>query len=385
MQPQAVESPGQALDLFRKGAEFDLALIDQHLPGIDGVTVAAELQKQPAAAMLPVVLLTPLGKKSGGDDSRVVFSHTVNKPVKPAQLCAALERALLSPRTPARVPEAPKTASSLAARLPLRLLLVDDNAINQKVAVRILQQLGYQPAVAGNGRETLEALDREPYDFIFMDVMMPEMDGLEATRLIRKRQMTGDHFNYQSRIVIVAMTAHAMQGDREKCIAAGMDDYLAKPVRPKDVRDMVEKWGGKVMPEARMSATAASENPAAEPPVDMERMNDLTDGNQDSLRELVEMYLKQTHKQFDQMRAAIRNQDAAEIRRVAHSCAGASATLGMTRLVPRLRELEKLGASGALTGAGEICEHAVREYGCIQEFLKTQPDLAAVVAGFNPA
>jgi HPt (histidine-containing phosphotransfer) domain-containing protein len=174
-----------------------------------------------------------------------------------------------------------------------------------------------------------------------------------------------------------------MQGDREKCIAAGMDDYLAKPVRPKDVRDMIERWGGKIMQEAKTLSAAPAATASAEPPVDMDRMNDLTDGNADSLRELVEMFLKQTHKQFAQIEAAIREGNADSVRRVAHSGAGASATLGMTHLVPKLRELEKLGASGALTGADKICEDAVREYGRVQEFLKTQPDLAPVVNNFN--
>ena len=165
-----------------------------------------------------------------------------------------------------------------------------------------------------------------------------------------------------------------------------MDDYLAKPVRPKDVRDMIERWGGKIMAEVKSPAlaSAAPVEAGMEPPVDMERMTDLTDGNQDNLRELVEMYLKQTHKQFAQIEAAIREGNADSVRRVAHSCAGASATLGMTHLVPKLRELEKLGASGALTGAGEICDSAAREYARIQEFLKTQPELAAVVINFKP-
>jgi len=386
MLPQAVENSAQAMDLLRKGTEFDLALIDLHLKGMDGLAVAAEIQKMPATAMLPMVLLTPMGKKkSSSEEVRIVFAHSVHKPVKPAQLCAALERALLSPRIPVRPPEPAKTAQPLAESLPLRILLVDDNAINQKVAVRILQQMGYAPEVAGNGREALGMLDRHPFDFIFMDVMMPELDGLEATRILRKRQMSGDHFNYQSRIIVCAMTAHAMAGDREKCIAAGMDDYLAKPVRPKDVRDMLERWGGKILPEAKKTETKAAENSSAEPPVDMDRMMDLTDGNNDSLRELVEMYLKQTHKNFEQMQAAIRENNADIVRRVAHSCAGASATLGMTHLVPKLRELEKLGGSGALTGAAEICESAGREYARIQEFLKLNPELAPVFRNFKPA
>jgi len=387
MLPQAVENSAQALELLRNGNPFDLALIDLHLQGIDGLAVAAEIQKIPSAAMLPMVLLTPLGKKkSSAEEVRIVFAHAVHKPVKPSHLCSALERALLSPRIPARPQEPAKTGALLAETLPLRILLVDDNAINQKVAVRILQQLGYAPEVAGNGREALDMLELKPFDFIFMDVMMPEMDGLEATRALRKRQASGDHAVYPPRIVVCAMTAHAMTGDREKCIASGMDDYLAKPVRPKDVRDMVERWGGKIVTNNSQSPAAkAAEQTSTEPPVDMDRMLDLTDGNNDSLRELVEMYLKQTHKQFEQMQTAIRENNADSLRRVAHSGAGASATLGMTHLVPKLRELEKMGVSGNLTGATEICDKAAQEYARIQEFLKLNPELAPVFKNFKPA
>ncbi len=387
MQPKAVESSAQAMELLRAGANFDLALVDMHLPGTDGLAVAAEIQKFSNASLLPIVLLTPLGKKnSQAGDAQVMFAHTVTKPVKPAQLATVLERALLSPRIPTRIQEQPKVEQAMATRLPLRILLVDDNAINQKVAVRILQQIGYQPVVAGNGVEALNLIDRQPFDFIFMDVMMPEMDGLEATRLVRTRQMAGDHPNYQSHIIIVAMTAHAMQGDREKCLAAGMDDYLPKPVRPKEVRDMIERWAGKILTEIKSpTAAAAPKNIADEPAVDMDRMTDLTDGNNDNLRELVEMYLKQAHKQLGQMAAAIEAGKADELRRVAHSCAGASATLGMTRLVPQLRTLEKMGADGTLKEAGPICAEAGREFGCIQEFLKTQPELAATVNNINLA
>jgi CheY-like chemotaxis protein len=386
MQPQAVENSAQAMDLFRKGMTFDLALVDAALPGLDGALVAVEMQKIPAAAMMPIVLLTDLGGKNGDpSDARVMFSHTVHKPVKPAQLCAALERALLSPRNPTGQVAPPKAEELLAARLPLRVLIVDDNAINQKVAMRILQQFGYQPSVAGNGREALETIEHTPFDLVFMDVMMPELDGLEATRLIRKRQMSGEHKHFQSRIIVVAMTAHAMQGDREKCLAAGMDDYLSKPVRPKDVRDMIDKWGGKIALESSHSLAPAAPELPADAPVDLARMNDLTDGNLDSLRELVEMYFTQTDKQLVQMREAIRDGKADAVRRVAHSCAGASATLGMTHLVPHLRELEKLGASGTLTGAEPICENVAGEYERIREFLKARPELAQVFANLNPA
>jgi signal transduction histidine kinase/two-component SAPR family response regulator/HPt (histidine-containing phosphotransfer) domain-containing protein len=386
MLPQAVENSAQAMELLRKGNAFDLALIDLHLQGMDGLAVASEIQKLPSAAMMPMVLLTPLGKrKSSSEEVRIVFAHSVHKPVKPAQLASALERALLSPRISPRAVEPVKSAQLLSETLPLRILLVDDNQINQKVAVRILQQLGYTPEVAGNGREALDLLDKKPFDFIFMDVMMPEMDGHEATRVLRKRQMAGGHPHYPPRIVVCAMTAHAMAGDREKCIAAGMDDYLAKPVRPKDVRDMLERWAGKILPDAKKSDAAPAENSAAEPPVDMDRMLDLTDGNHDSLRELVEMYLKQTTKQFAQISEAISGGNADALRRIAHSCAGASATLGMTQLVPLLRAMEKIGGANSVAGAAEVMQKCVEEYARIQEFLKLNPELTPVFKSLNPA
>jgi CheY-like chemotaxis protein len=312
----------------------------------------------------------------------------------------------------------------------LSILLCDDNAINQKVASRILQSIDYQPDLAGNGREALDALDKKRYDLIFMDVMMPEMDGLEATRAIRERQKDGvAHPNYQSRIIIVAMTAQAMQGDREKCLAAGMDDYLSKPILPKEVRAIVERWAPQATPAAPAASvpnvevpvpvpapkadapvpvptaaaeapapvptaaadapapvpvpvpTAAAEAPAVEePPVEMDILNDLTDGDANSLRELADLFFKQTSQQLEQLEAAVRANNAEDVRRLAHSCAGASATLGMTRFVPLLRKLERQGASGMLTSATQVYEDTAREFKLIQHFLAARLNSAAPTA-----
>jgi len=377
MVPHSAESPQQALEWLKKGEQYDLGILDLKMPGMDGLALAAEIHKLPGAAMMPLVLFMPLGLHSDTPGStHIVFAHTVAKPVKPAQLCEVLIRALLSPKTAAR-PQPAASQEQLTERLPLRILLCDDNAINQKVASRILQSIGYQSDIAGNGREALDALDKKAYDLIFMDVMMPEMDGLEATRAIRERQKDrAAHPNYPARIVIVAMTAQAMQGDREKCLAAGMDDYLAKPILPKDVRATIERWGPQSVPAAAPAASApkidAPEPAVEEPPVEMDRMNDLTDGNADSLRELVELFLKQTTQQLVQLEAAVAANKADDVRRVAHSCAGASATLGMVRLVPLLRTLEKQGASGTLTNADQLCVSAVREFKLIQIFLAAQ-------------
>ena len=422
MSPQSAESPQQALEWLKKGEAYDLAVLDLQMPGMDGIALAMEIHKLPGAAMMPLVLLMPLGLHSDAPGStHIVFAHTVNKPVKPVQLSDMLMRALLSPKKTVREQPTANPAQPLTERLPLRILLCDDNAINQKVAARILQTIDYQPDLAGNGREALDALDKKPYDLIFMDVMMPEMDGLEATRTIRERQRDpAAHPNYQSRIVIIAMTAQAMQGDREKCLAVGMDDYLPKPILPKDVRAMIERWGAQMTPAApaepvapppqadaakpktNMSepkantpesqptppapapapapAAAAAPPPApspaaeesSEPPVEMDRLNDLTDSNVDSIRELVELFLKQTVQQLAQLDAAVRANKADDVRRVAHSCAGASATLGMTRFVPLLRELEKQGASGTLTNAAEVYQKAALEFKLIQQFLALQ-------------
>jgi CheY-like chemotaxis protein len=265
----------------------------------------------------------------------------------------------------------------------LRILLVDDNDINQKVAARILHQIGYQPDLAENGSAALEALDKDNYDLLFMDLMMPEMDGLEATRIIRERQkQPAHHPHFARRIIIVAMTAHAMQSDRDKCLAAGMDDYLAKPIRPADIRGMIEKWA---LPEASVAPVQTAPAPpgnanAAEAPVDMARLHEMTDRNAENLREIIELYCRQTNQQFAQLQAAIAANQPAEVRRVAHSCAGSSVTLGMNQLGMLMRRLEKEGAAGTLTEAARICEDARQEYHTVKLYLAAQPGLAATMA-----
>jgi two-component system, sensor histidine kinase and response regulator len=236
-------------------------------------------------------------------------------------------------------------------------------------------------------------LDRQPYDLIFMDLMMPEMDGITATREIRERQRDNTrHPNYKSPIVIVAMTASAMQGDRERCLAAGMDDYIAKPVRLEDVRTIIERWGlaaalaESAQPALAGTSTATAASPAVDdgetdPPVNMERLLDFADGNMENLRELITLYVTQTRVQLEQLEAAVQAGDAAEMRRLAHSCAGASATCGITRLVPLLRDMEHQGAEGKLTNARGLCQDVCREFEHIDSFLKSylanHPDLAA--------
>jgi CheY-like chemotaxis protein len=226
---------------------------------------------------------------------------------------------------------------------------------------------------------------------------MPEMNGLEATETIRQRQQTPQIFPfYKTPLIIVAMTASAMQGDRERCLAAGMDDYIAKPVRPEDVRKIIELWAPKALQEAPPAqpaepATSAPENskPEVSPadaeaiPVDMDRLLEFTDGSPENLRELVELYLSQTTEQLEKLRAALAAADAAEVRRVAHSCAGASATCGMRHMVPLLRELERQGREGKLDDAGTLFEQTAAEFQKVRLFLESSPASQNDVAAKN--
>ena len=270
MIPRGAQNAQQALEWLRAGEKFDLAILDMQMPGMDGLMLAGEIRKLPSAKTMPLVLLASMGVRTDHPDfAQAAFASCLTKPIKPAQLHEVLVRVVSGAKPAAKKnPPLTKLDPSLASRLPLRVLLCDDNAINQKVALRLLQQMGYRADMAGNGVEALAALDRRPYDLIFMDVMMPEMDGLQATRAIRERQRDQAKYpNYKSPIIIVAMTANAMQGDREKCLAAGMDDYLAKPVRPEDVRASVERWG--VMAASTESSGRPSRNrrpPVASPP-----------------------------------------------------------------------------------------------------------------------
>ena len=380
----------QALEWLRAGESFDLAILDMQMPGMDGLMLASEIRKLPGCSTMPLVLLASIGVHSDHPDfARASITGCLTKPIKPAQLRETLLRAMSGPKSAVRkiaVPSA-KLDPTFASRFPLRVLLCDDNIVNQKVALRLLQQMGYRADLAANGLEALAALERQPYDLIFMDVMMPEMGGLEATCLIRERQKQPSQFpNYKSPIIVIAMTASAMQGDREKCLAAGMDDYVAKPVRLEDVRTIVQRWAdvaGKTEPAEPVAAAtqdpieaeapAQSSPPAAAPedaPVDMGRLLDFTDGDQDNLRELVVLYLDQTAQQLEQLEAAVQAGAVQEVRRLAHSCAGASATCGMRRLVPLLRELERQGFEGQLTNASQLSDQIGEEFERIRQFLE---------------
>jgi CheY-like chemotaxis protein/anti-sigma regulatory factor (Ser/Thr protein kinase) len=214
-------APEQALEVLMRDS-FDLAILDMHMPGMDGATLAAGIRK--AGHSLPLVLFSSLGSKEASDG---LFIARLAKPLRQSQFFDTLVTLLAQDTAPRRVasPPKPRIDAEMASRHSLRILLAEDNVVNQKLALRLLQQMGYRADLASNGLEAIECVARQTYDVVLMDVQMPEMDGLEASRRITARWPAGQ------RPRIIAMTANAMQGDRELCLAAGMDDYVSKPIR----------------------------------------------------------------------------------------------------------------------------------------------------------
>ncbi|MFO1325593.1 MAG: GAF domain-containing protein [Burkholderiales bacterium] len=224
MQARATGSPREALQWLDARGTFTVAILDMHMPEMDGVALAREIRQRHAA--LPLVLFSSLGRhETGADDG--LFNAYLAKPVRQSQLHDTLVGLLAKDAAPAVAPAPgrPSLDPQMATRHPLRILLAEDNVVNQKLALRILQQMGYRADLASNGIEAVESVARQAYDVVLMDVQMPEMDGLEAARTICARWPADE------RPRIVAMTANAMQGDRDLCLAAGMDDYLTKPIR----------------------------------------------------------------------------------------------------------------------------------------------------------
>ena len=335
----SVETGDEALALVERGDPFDLAILDMHMPGMDGLELAHRLRA--LRADLPLVLYTSLG---GAGQVDPVFAAVVAKPVKQSQLFDVLV-SLLSDGAIERASVDEGSATALGARRPLRILLAEDNNVNQQLAILLLESMGYRADVAANGVEAVEAVNRLPYDLVLMDVQMPEMDGVEATRRIR-----ADGPSPQPRIV--AMTANAMQGDREACLAAGMDDYLAKPIRTEELA----------------AALAATPNRAADRPTvtvldpkALARLQAIAP-KPEALARLVAAFLDNGAVLITQMAEAAGAGDADALRRDAHTLKSNAASFGATELGELCTALEARARAGELGGAAEAVSRIAREF-----------------------
>jgi CheY-like chemotaxis protein len=233
MQVNSFNDPNSALAYVKQGNAIDVIIVDMQMPGMDGLTLVEEIKKERGNQCPPIVMLSSIIDAERPKDTSL-FAAWLNKPLKPEQLLKTMQQ-LFSPaqeEVSRAIPEEPKEVKPL--KHPVRILLAEDNLINQRVALRMLERLGYSADIAMNGEEVIDALRRQPYDVILMDVQMPEMDGEDATVAIRTT------FPPESQPYIIAMTANAMEGDRERYLSLGMNDYLSKPVRPDELEKALQ-------------------------------------------------------------------------------------------------------------------------------------------------
>jgi len=346
------------------GEPFALALIDGHMPGMDGFTLAERIQETPQSAGTTLVLLTSGGQP--GDVARcreLGIASYLMKPLKQSDLLRAIGGAL---RLTAQVerPTGPAPPPPRASQRPLRVLLAEDNVVNQRLAVRLLEKGGHTPVVAVNGKEAVAALERQPFDLVLMDVEMPEMNGFEATAVIRaKEKGTGRH------VPIIAMTAHALKGDRERCLAAGMDGYVPKPIQAQELRRVMDEL---VCPPAPASGAAAEEV------LDRATVLECVGGDQALLAEIIQLFLSQCPRWLAEIRNAIERGDATRLRNAAHTLKGAVGNFRAQAAYEEAQRLETLGRDGNLAPAGGACAALEKHLG------RLLPALAALSRESGP-
>jgi PAS domain S-box-containing protein len=347
IETQQVDSGKAALELVGENNCFDLVILDMQMPEMDGLAVAQQIHERYAENGPLLVMLTSIGHRLDRD-AHGSLDACLTKPVKASQLYDLLsdlffqdeeeENGLLDSRQePVDI--------HFAIHYPLRILLAEDNTVNQKVALRMLGKLGYRVDVAANGLEVIAALERQPYDLILMDIQMPEMDGLEATQTIRKRWR-----NSQAPVRIIAMTAYAFQSDLDRCLAAGMDGYVTKPIRMEGLIEVLSRDHGERRPMAPKVIDSAPEGEV----VDSARMQDLVDGLGDGLGDVIESYLEDAPQQIEDMRVAFENGDRDELQRVAHTLKSSSGIFGAHEMVTLCRNLEIAAREGGIAGTQPI-------------------------------
>ncbi len=367
MIPRETASPREALDWIRRGDPFDLALLDMQMPEMDGVMLAQEIRRYRDAHALPLIMLSSMGRREVGA-AEAQFAAYLTKPVKQSLLYDALVEVFTGQPDTAPRPEPATTSqfdTQLGERLPLRLLVAEDNAVNQKLALQMLRKMGYRADVAGNGLEVLDALARQPYDVVLMDVQMPELDGLETTRRIRASNAASDHLPR-----IIAMTANAMQGDREACLDAGMDDYISKPIQVRELQAALERWGQQLNP----IESSAPVEPAAV--IDWAKLDELralqAEGEPDFALEMIALFLENVPQLMTAIRQSIDEQSPPELQRNAHTLKGSSASLGAVRLAELCFALEKLGRDGTVEDALDRLAEVTQEFDRVQAAFQAQ-------------
>ena len=368
------EAIDQLVEAAARGVPFEIAVIDLGLGSTEAFDLARTIRYRADLAKTRLIMLTR--RQSDVSTAREAgFDACLVKPVRQSVLYETLITIVTGrPQQAFAAPSPRESASKPASATRGQILLVEDNLINQQVALGILQVQGYAVTVANNGKEALDALARGEFDLILMDCHMPQMDGLEATREIRAREAS----SRGKRVPIVALTANAMTQDREECLNAGMDDHLSKPFSMQTMKDMLARWMPRATPSAQSAAAelAARATAKAAQVLDGKRLDELrtllTDGKAEVLARVIDVYLLESPKLVQALKQAVGAADARQIERCAHSLKSCSANVGATMLSRYCEELEASARRGETVEAGKLCGKIEAEHGCVQSALTTE-------------
>ena len=361
----------------RAGDNFRLVVLDMQMPEMDGEQTAQAIKSDPQLEESILLVLTSMGRRGDAARMRALgCAGYLLKPVKQAQLYDAVVSVLAQQPPQSKHPTgALVTRHSLAeSKSPgLKILLAEDNFVNRKLATLLLQRAGHEVDTVENGAEAVRTVQLKAYDLVLMDVQMPEMDGFEATRLIRDRE--GD----RPPIPIIAMTAHAMSGDRERCLAAGMNDYITKPIQPKELTGTLQRWTGVVTAPENTEAAKPKTAPlaAALPPIDVEAALPRFGDDRAFFLELLAEFLLRLPDDFQQLEQAVRLQDISGLAKLAHTLKGAATSFCANPLSALALELEALARSEDLTSAPALLAQAQVEFERLQVFqtqIQTSPN-----------
>ncbi len=366
MRQTAVAGGMEALQELRAAAErceaYELVLLDMQMPEMDGLAVARAVKDDPAIANTSLIMLTSLGAATRKTQEAGI-AICLPKPVKES----ALLDALLKVKPGAREKSFPEKGSTAQAGVQavtpggrtLRVLVAEDNVVNQNVALRMLTRIGCRVDVVANGQEAVDAVQRVPYDIVFMDCNMPELDGFAATAAIRASEENNHH------TVIIAMTANALKGDREKCLSSGMDDYISKPVSQKELAGVVGRWSGTPSPAGQPEPM---QNPAVEeaPAIDTSRLDELAElGDEEDphwLTTILQRFEEDASSRVVKLVVAAETGNPKDLEQVAHALKGSCGNVGATTMAAIAHQLQTLGRSGTVDGAGDLIAALEREF-----------------------
>ncbi len=383
----SADRASRALELLREAsaarAPFGLGLCDQGMPDTGGIDLVRALRADPAGALLPVVMMGSIWSPLDGEQMRALgIRACLSKPLRRAQLYQCLLAVARDETEGWRREEHPEVAATAATRFERRgqrVLLVEDNPVNQELAGEMLRSLGMKVEVAENGEQALAAIAQQSYSLVLMDCQMPVLDGFEATRRLRARERDA---GASVRLPVIALTANALVGDREQCLAAGMDDYLSKPFTATQLNEILDRWlpprATFLEPESRAPAPAPAEisDKAILDPARLEQIRALSrEGVPSVLGRVVKFFFDSAPEQIAAIRAAAQTADGSRLREVAHSLKSASATLGASDFSELCRQLETMGREGRFDGAIEAAAALEQQFPVVREALSALPEI----------